>query len=338
MNAPIVLLPLLTSVASFALAALVLDQWRRRRRAFQLVWGLGLLWYAISSGTEFLGAFGWSPTLYRVWYLFGAIFVAAYLGAGTVYLLSRTGFGYFAAFSVFAGGLFAPLSQLRLIQEGHPTAWSNVWIVIGASTLAGIAIGYATARHRQKAAHVVMGVLVAASVLAAVLVATAWLVPPGYALDPHTHVPVGNAVPGYLRVMTGPFNIAGGFCLIFGAIFSVYVYMPKRKLLRGHPSTPVLGQLYRALAVTVNLFASLPVAAAALFTGKLNSRVPATVLIAVGGFVPSITSGLDRYGVTWSFYLGQLLGIACILAGFLVSEEVFANLRISIHGSLNARA
>src|SRR5207302_266667 len=83
---------------------------------------------------------------------------AANLGAGTVYRLSRTGFGYVAAFSVFAGGLFAPLSQLRLVQEGHPTAWTNVWLVIAASTLAGLAVGYATARHRRQAAHVLMAV------------------------------------------------------------------------------------------------------------------------------------------------------------------------------------
>jgi hypothetical protein len=337
MSAPNVVLPLLTSVASFALAALVLDQWRQRRRSFQVVWGLGLLCYGISSGTELLGAFGWSPTLYRLWYLFGALFVAAYLGAGTVYLLSRTGFGYFAASAVFAGGLFAPLSQLRLVHEGRPTSWAYVWTVVGASTLAAIAIGFATARHRRRAADVLMVVLVSASVLAAVLVATARLAPPGYALDPLTRVPVGGAMPGYLRVMTGPFNIAGGFCLIFGAIFSIYVYMPKRKVLRGHPATPILGQLYRALAVAVNLLVSLPVAAAALVTGRLNSRVPATMLIALGGFVPSVTSGLDRFGVTWSFYLGQLLGVVLIFAGFLVSEEVFANLRISIHSGLRVR-
>jgi hypothetical protein len=330
---PNLVLPLLTSVASFALAALVLDQWRQRRRSFQLVWGLGLLSYGISSGAQFVGAFGWTPVLYRLWYMFGALLVAAYLGTGTVYLLSRTGFGYFAAFSVFVGGLFAPLSQLRLIQQGHPTSWTNVWLVVGASALAGVVIGYATARHRRQAAHVTMAVLAAASVLAAVLVATASLGAPGYALDPLTRVPVGDAMPGYLRVMTGPYNIAGGFCLVFGAIFSVYVYMPKRKLLRGRVATPVLGQLYLALAVTVNLLVSLPVAVAALLTGRLNSRVPATVLIALGGFVPGITSGLDRFGVTWSFYLGQLLGVLFILTGFLVSEEVFANLRLRSVGA-----
>jgi hypothetical protein len=281
-------LPLLTAIVSLAMAGVVLDHWRQRRRSYQLVWGLGLTFYAVAAGTEFLGAFGWNSTLYRLWYLFGALLVAAYLGAGTVYLLSRTRFGYLAAAAVLAGGLFAPASQARLVQEGHPTAWANVWLVIGASALAAAVIAYATARHRAQVGHVVMAILAAASLLAAVLVATAWLQPPGYALDPATKVPVGTAVPGYLRVMTGPYNIAGGFCLVFGAVYSVV---------------------------------------AALAARRLDSRVPALVLIALGGFIPGLTSGLDRFGVTWSFYLGQLLGVTLIFAGFLVSEEVFARLR-----------
>jgi hypothetical protein len=322
-----VVLPLATCLVSLAFAALVLEQWWERRRSFQLVWGAGLLWYAISSGTQFAGtAFGWSPALYRAWYLFGAIFVAAYLGMGTVYLLSHTGFGHFAGVSIVLGGLFAYLSQLALIQAGHPTAWSNVALVIGISTAAGIAVIVATAVRRELGAHVAMGILAAASLLVAGLTLTATLAPPGYALDPVTHVPVGTAVPGYLRILTGPFNIAGALCLIFGAVFSVYVYMPKHKVLRGTVRTPVLGQLYRALAVVVNLVVSLPLAVRALAAGRLSSRVPATVLIALGGFVPSVTSGLERFGVTWAFALGELLGVLLIFAGFLVSEEVFRRL------------
>jgi hypothetical protein len=322
-----VVLPLATCLVSVAFAALVLEQWWERRRSFQLVWGAGLLWYAISSGTQFAGAaFGWSPALYRAWYLFGAIFVAAYLGMGTIYLLSHTGFGHFAGVSIVLGGLFAYLSQLALIEAGHPTAWSNVALVIGISTAAGIAVIVATAVRRELGAHVAMAILAAASLLVAGLTATAALAPPGYALDPVTHVPVGTAVPGYLRILTGPFNIAGALCLIFGALFSVYVYMPKHKVLRGTVRTPVLGQLYRVVAVVVNLVVSLPLAARALVAGKLSSRVPATVLIALGGFVPSVTSGLERFGVTWAFALGELLGVLLIFAGFLVSEEVFRRL------------
>jgi hypothetical protein len=319
-----VVLPLLSCLASLLLAALVLEQWRQRRRAFQAIWGAGLAWYAISSGTQFAGAaFGWSPALYRLWYLFGAILVAAYLGMGTVSLLSRTGFGHFAGAAIVIGGLFAPLSQLALVREGHPTAWSNVVLVIAVSAAAGGAVIAATAWRREAGAHVAMAVLAAASLVVAWLALTAVLPAPGYALDPVTHVPVGRAVPGYLRILTGPFNVAGALCLVGGALFSVYVYMPKRKVLRGAVSVPVLGQLHRALAVAVNLVASLPLAARALATGRLNSRVPATALIALGGFVPSITGGLERFGVTWSFSLGELLGVALILAGFAVSEEVF---------------
>ena len=328
------LLPLLACLVSLVFAALVADQWRRRRRSFQLVWGLGLVWYAASSGTQFLGAaLGWNGGLYRAWYLFGAILVAAYLGMGTVYLLSRTGFGYFAGTSIVLGGVFAYLSQLALIKAGQATAWTNVAVVIGVATAAGLAVVVATAWRREVAAHVAMAVLAAASVAVAALTLTATLPPPGYALDPSTHVPVGTAVPGYLRILTGPFNIAGALCLVFGAAFSAYVYMPKRKVLRGGVSTPVLGQLHRALAVAVNLVASIPLAARALAGGQISSRVPATVLIAVGGFVPSITSGLDRFGVTWSFGLGELLGVLFIFAGFLVSEEVFRGLPFGARGA-----
>jgi hypothetical protein len=58
--------------------------------------------------------------------------------------------------------------------------------------------------------------------------------------------------------------------------------------------------------------------------------VPATLLIALGGFVPGVTSGLNRFGVTWSFFLGELLGVLLIFAGFVVSEEMFRSFRLPL--------
>ena len=326
---PNVVLPLLSSVVSFVFCGLVAAQWRGRRRSFQLVWAIGLLWYGISAGTEFWGgAFGWSEPTYRVWYLIGALFVAAYLGMGTVYLLARTRFGYFVAFTIFLGGLFAILSQLRLETEGRPTDPRNVVLVIAFATVTAIGIAVATWLRRTAAPHVAMGALVIASVVMTYVVLTAPLPAPGYALDPLTHVPVGTAVPGYIRITSGPFNIAGAFCLVFGALFSAYVYMPKRKVMRRKIGLPVVAQIYGAIAVIVNLFASLPRATAALFRGELNSRVPATLLIALGGFIPGVTSGLNRFGFTWSFFLGELIGVVLIFSGFLVSTEVFSSVAI----------
>jgi hypothetical protein len=104
--------------------------------------------------------------------------------------------------------------------------------------------------------------------------------------------------------------------------------MPKRKVLRAKVRTPVLAQVYGAAAVVVNFVFSMPSAINALLKGKLNSRVPATLLIAAGAFIPGVTSGLNRFGVTWSFFLGELVGVLLIFGGFLVSEEVFRNVRI----------
>jgi len=327
---PNVVLPLLSSLVSFLFAGLTFAQWRARRRSFQLVWTLGLLWYGISAGTEFWGgAFGWSEPVYRLWYLIGALFVAAYLGMGTIYLLAKTRFGYFAAFTIFLGGLFAILSQLRLQSEGRPADPRDVAAVIGFATLTAVGVGLATRLRREYAAHVAMGALVLASLAMTYIVLSAPLAAPGYALDPATHVPVGSAVPGYIRITSGPFNIAGAFCLVFGALFSAYVYMPKRKVMHRKVRVPVIAQIYGAVAVLVNLIASLPRAAVALGRGELNSRVPATLLIALGGFIPGITSGLNRFGFTWSFFLGELLGVVLIFAGFLVSAEVFGTVRLA---------
>jgi hypothetical protein len=333
MNPMNVVLPLGSCLVSLAFASMVFDQWWQRRHAFQIVWAIGLLWYGISAGTEFLGsAFGWNEPLYRTWYLIGAFFVAAYLGAGTIYLLAKTRFGYFAGATILIGGVLSLLvshanargTSLPL----YPGSASAGAVAFGIALVGGVAVIVATAVRRPLAAHIAFGVLLIGSLAVAYMTLTAPLAAPGWAVDPGTHVPVGSAFPGYVRVLTGPFNIAGALCIVFGAIYSAYVYMPKRKLMRAKVRIPVLAQLYGGVAVLVNLVASLPGAARALARGRLNSRVPATLLIAAGAFIPGVTSGLNRFGVTWSFFLGEFLGVVLILAGFLVSEEVFRNIRI----------
>lgn len=330
-----VVLPLGSSVLSLVFAGMVFDQWLQRRQSFQLVWTVGLIWYGISAGTEFVGgAFGWSAPLYREWYLIGAFFVAAYMGMGTIYLLAKTRFGYFAGTTVLIGGLLSLLFSHATAKGSHaalyPGSETAGAVAFGVAAVGGIAIIVATTVRRPLAAHIAMGVLAIGSLAVTYMTLGASLTSPGWAVDPTTHVPVGSAFPGYLRVLTGPFNIAGALSLVFGALYSAYVYMPKRKILRAKIRVPVVAQLYGAAAVTVNMIASLPGAVTALFSGRLNSRVPATLLIALGAFIPGVTSGLNRFGVTWSFFLGEFLGVVLIFAGFLVSEEVFRNIRFGV--------
>ncbi|MDP2917818.1 MAG: hypothetical protein Q8O16_07825 [Dehalococcoidia bacterium] len=80
--------PLISCIISFVFAVTVLDQYFARRKPYQLIWSIGLFMYFISTGAEFwAGTWGLNETVYRLWYLLGATFVAAYLGMGTIYLL-----------------------------------------------------------------------------------------------------------------------------------------------------------------------------------------------------------------------------------------------------------
>ena len=126
-----VVLPFLSSALSFVFAGMVADQWIQRRQPYQLVWAVGLLWYGISAGTEFLGsAYGWNESLYRAWYLFGAFGVASYLGLGTVYLLNRTRFGYFVAVSFALAALFSFLTSVKYAREGTPASDATIVAVV----------------------------------------------------------------------------------------------------------------------------------------------------------------------------------------------------------------
>jgi hypothetical protein len=82
--------PLVTCIISLIFAVTVLDQYFARRKPYQLIWGIGLLMYSLSTFTEFWwNVYGHVDVLYRLWYLVGAVLVAAYLGQGTLYLLMR---------------------------------------------------------------------------------------------------------------------------------------------------------------------------------------------------------------------------------------------------------
>jgi hypothetical protein len=82
--------PAVTTVVSLVFAFMVFEHWTRHHHLNSLLWGIGLLMFAVGTAMEFLyGVLGWRSWLFRLWYLFGAVLVAAYLGMGTAYLLMR---------------------------------------------------------------------------------------------------------------------------------------------------------------------------------------------------------------------------------------------------------
>ncbi len=102
------LLPFLSAIVSFIFAFFVFKRYAEKRRLHLLLWGLGMLFYGIGGFCEaYFGAFGWNSLIFRLWYLFGAILVAAWLGQGTVYLLAKRNLANGLMVMLLAGSLYA---------------------------------------------------------------------------------------------------------------------------------------------------------------------------------------------------------------------------------------
>jgi hypothetical protein len=336
------ILPALTSILALAMSIALLDQWRERRQPFQLVWAIGMAFYGIASGCEALAAAaGWSEALYRTWYLTGAVLTAGWLGLGTALLLARTRFGYTFGILVILAGLITIATQAKF---KYPDAGSAPILYLIGAGLFGLAIAVETYFQNERWPIIAAIGVGFVSVIGLFLAATVPVAQP-FSLDPATGQPsgdvfgpsgavVGSNLPGTLRLLTPLLNVTGGLALALGALFSAYVFMPKRRVLPysldpNQKGDQFLFNLFISpFAIAVNFVASLPGAVRQLLRGRLHSRVPATILIAAGGFVASAGDSLNRFGVTGPFAIAKFIAVILLLAGFLISVEAFREYRV----------
>jgi hypothetical protein len=319
---PQVVLPAVTSILALVFALALFDQWRERHGSFQLIWTVGMVLYGIAAGCEAIGAaWGWNDLLFRGWFSFG-VATPAWLGLGTAFLLNRTRFGYTYALVVAFGAFLAFVTRGHYADAGSVPA-IVLFTGLGFAVAIGVETYFANDRWPTFAAI-------------AVAVATIAMVSLAFALPLHGSLPTtvtltsaAELMPGPVRVLAFPLTIPGGLALLLGAVFSTYVFMPKRRVLPYSLDPNQSGDqflfnlLIAPVAIVVNLVASLPGAVRALATGRIHSRVPATILIALGAFVPNFTDSIDQWAAA-----GRLIGLVLLFVGFLVSIEVFREIRI----------
>ncbi len=121
------LVPLASSMISFVFAFFVFKRYTERKGAYLLLWGIGMVFYGIGGFCEFYyGSFGWNALVFRLWYLFGAILVAAWLGQGTVFLLAKLKWAKVLTVILVLGSLFATykiftaqLDPSLMLNSGH---------------------------------------------------------------------------------------------------------------------------------------------------------------------------------------------------------------------------
>ena len=103
----ITIIPFISCIISLIFAFLVFKRYQARGGLHLLLWGIGMVFYGLGGFCEgYYGVFGWHPLVFRLWYLFGAILVAAWLGQGTVYLLANRKMAHILMALLVAGSLY----------------------------------------------------------------------------------------------------------------------------------------------------------------------------------------------------------------------------------------
>lgn len=178
------IIPAVTTIIAFVFAFLVLRRWYHGRKLYSLFWGIGLLFFGAGAAMEAIYAFaGWNPWVFRLWYLFGAFFAAAWLGLGTAFLLLPRSWAWvlfailllaslFASYRVFNAQL-DPGQMLSGEMSGHAIVTPGVRIltpffnIFGTVLLVGGAIysSWLFWRKRVLLHRVVGNILIAAGAL-----------------------------------------------------------------------------------------------------------------------------------------------------------------------------
>ncbi|MFX1483358.1 MAG: hypothetical protein ACFFCP_09235 [Promethearchaeota archaeon] len=280
--------PVIATVIAILFAFLLLKQWLRRKRIYQLVWFVSLAMFAISAGFEAMSEFvGWDIGIYRVYIVFSASLVAL-MGAGTLYLiLHKNVFSTrgLLAIDITLLGIMAFFSWMMTLSSitdysamifgamEYPIAGTGVYVVL-------LIIAYLVGRDwedkRRKIlhGHIYLIYVIILSLWMGAYAAVAQVTPanfvPGIAV-------AGQAMAQHVRNFSPLLSVTGSFLLIGGAFFSF-----------------------------------------------LKTRFRFNLWIALGGLTIAIAGAIARTGSEFGniLYLGEVVGIALLYIGFVGSDKI----------------
>jgi len=107
-------IPLLAGIVAAAFSVAVGRQYIARRRPYQAAWSAALAMFAVAALLEAAGVgSGWTPAIYKAYYLLGGLLNVGWLAVGTVYLLASARVGHGAAIAM------ALLTLLSLAAVGN---------------------------------------------------------------------------------------------------------------------------------------------------------------------------------------------------------------------------
>lgn len=120
------ILPFISTVVMVAFTVSVLNRWRVRRKQHFLFWGIGLGMFTLGSLAEsYFAILGWSTFVFFLWYFFGAVLNAAYIGHGTLLLLFRKSWTRIVTAVLVIASLIALVLMLQVMPQLDSTLFSS---------------------------------------------------------------------------------------------------------------------------------------------------------------------------------------------------------------------
>lgn len=183
MSDEVLYLPLLTTVLAFAFAWGVFQRWQTRRSSIHLAWwAAGLALYGAGTLTEGLTAvLGWHESIFRAWYITGALLGGAPLAQGTVYLLLPRRIANLLTIPllsvILVAATFVLLTPLGAVEEGTKRLETSIiewtWVrafspfvntyafifLVGGAALSAARFRRANPRHAAGTAAIAVGAI-----------------------------------------------------------------------------------------------------------------------------------------------------------------------------------
>lgn len=324
------ILPFISAVVMAVFVVFVFRRFfSRQRQAWYLgLWGVGLTFYLLGSLMEALHtALGWNPLVYRLWYLFGAILVAAWLGQGTAELLIRKRIG-----GVRVSHILLVLLTLASVYAGYKvfTAWLEPLMladqVVSIQTTGDYSedqvLAAATGALRATAVEDDGELSRSLDPITATLLSEAET--RNLAVESASDLSVSQMP--VLSAMVGGQTVAlsagdGALDVDIDGQPAGLISLALGHEMHGHaivsPGVRVLTPFFNSYGLL--LLAGGAIYSAYIFLRKriMPNRVLGNVLIASGALMPAMGGLLSRFGLGGYLYLGELLGAILMFAGFL---------------------
>ncbi len=328
-------LPFASSVVMAFFVVMVFKRYfaKNGRASHLLLWGIGLTLYWIGSITEALhAAFGWNAVVFRLWYLCGAVLVAAWIGQGTVELLVRRRIGsirvshillailligsIYATYKVATATLSPAMIADKVNSVTSESGFDqNTVLADAAGVLESSALGSDGQVSDRRLSPLAQAVLSEAS--------TSGIDIPQAETSADPRLPTSAVINGNTVELAG--NDQALQVTVDGKPAGILNLEIGREM-HGHA---IVSGGTRVLTPFFNMYGLLTLVSGALYSAWIflrkrimPNRVLGNVLIASGALMPGIGGLLNRLGMGGYLYVGELLGAILMFAGFVAATKV----------------